>query len=150
VRYCKLNECAVDFKNHTNMMPGCRTFTGKDCGPDSSCTTIAVCTLPLLGSIFDAVCILILISDLDISDEGKDEILTKSAAGRPRRELEGAKGLSWMTRMPMSHYSLRSGLEWSRHVHSYPLDLEWASHAHSYPLDLEWASHVHSGSLDLE
>jgi hypothetical protein len=52
VRRCKLNECAIDFKNHTNMMHFCRGFTGKGhgCGPNgTSFTTIfGVHTLPFI------------------------------------------------------------------------------------------------------
>jgi hypothetical protein len=60
---------------------------------------------------------------MDIPDKGKDNILTKtdSELGRPR---EGAKGVCWMR-----HYSLLSGLECARHVHSDPFDLEWKNFA---------------------
>jgi hypothetical protein len=56
------------------------------------------------------------VTGTDIPDKGKDDVLTK-AAGRPREGYRLSWVLSWM--------SLRSGLEWPRHVHSDPLDLEW-------------------------
>jgi hypothetical protein len=123
VRHCKLNECAIDFKNHTNMMQVCRTYLGKGWGP-RFCKTDAVHTFPFVDCNLDAVCFLVLIFHVPLSrisdkGHGKDDILTNSGRGG-----EGAKRVSWMSDYSGSE-SVLSGLEWATHVHSEPLDLEW-------------------------